>query len=266
MRLHLVLVPGVLLGCQPSAPSETAGAAEAQAQLATDSTQARLWSERAGGAAGIDLERLAVDSLVVRSPTPALAPGISEQVIPTQAFPESVVDAVVVHSAPEDVVPFDGRATVTEVTGDFVTLDVGAGELLRIQARVGGRSLRLSPGEAAELSFRQGDPTARDDVLSLRTEGEDFVYALVGSLEPVRITIENRGLVAAQVGSPDGNTMSVDVTLGRETQRLTPGAEAAFGGGLTVKVLASVAVQGQAANVLPGRPYRLELVAWRSGG
>jgi hypothetical protein len=183
----------------------------------------------------------------------------------TQApFPESVTGAVVLQELPELDAAFSGSATVQSAGGEFLALDLGGGQLIRLHAKVRGGPLTAQVGEQAQLYLRRGDPFARNDILALRLPADELVHALVGNNGPVRFTIPTRELTVAQTGSVEGNTMPVTVSMGSEAHTLRPGEQADFRTGLTVQVVASVAVQGEAANALPGRPYRVEILGWRT--
>ncbi len=59
--------------------------------------------------------------------------------------------------------------------------------------------------------------------------------------------------------------MAVKLSAGRESRALEPGERAVFRqAGLAVELRANIAVQGESANALPGRPYRIELLGWRT--
>lgn len=262
IRLFPLLAGAACMACYGE-PRGSADAAEAQAALLTDSGQAQLWREAAAGDLPPGLEALRVDAAPVRDPDQVVVPDRPAQVA-QEAFPASVTEGLILHAVPELDEPYAGAAQVTAVDGEFITLDLGGERTVRFQAKARGGPLLVNAGEQAQIALRVGDPFARDDLLALRLEQDDFVYTLVGNTGPVRLSVPSHSLVAAQVGEAEGNTMAVSVTIGRETQRLQQGQEADFAAGLAVRVLASVAVQGEAANALPGRPYRIELIAWRT--
>jgi hypothetical protein len=180
-------------------------------------------------------------------------------------FSPEVQSALAVLAMPEIEQTFSGAARVASVDGEFVTLDLGRDRLLRLQARVGDEPLRARPGETAQLFLRQGDVYERNDVVAVKLEQDDLIYTLVGGDSPVRVDVPSHGLTAVQVGEPEQNSMNANITVGNETHELAPAEQAIFrSAGLTIKVLASVAVQGEAVHALEGEPYRLELLGWRT--
>ncbi len=262
--IYLAAVP--LLACETpyTPPRSAADAAEAQAKLSTDPAQARLWREASGTAAVSGIETALIDGAAVQR-RKALRildrPAKSARV----AFPTTLDTGIVVLAAPELREGFSGTARVQSAEGEFLDLDLGNERILRLQAKVGGTALRARAGDLAQILFRRGDPFRRNDVISVRLPEDELVYALVGSNRPVRLSIPTHELIARQTGKPRRNSMAVAVTLGGETKTLQAGDQTDFrASGLTVKILASVAVQGESANVLPGRPYRLELLGWRT--
>ena len=57
----------------------------------------------------------------------------------------------------------------------------------------------------------------------------------------------------------------VTLSLDGESRVLVPGEQANFGAAkMTVKLLSSLAVEGESANAIEGDPYRVELFGWRT--
>jgi hypothetical protein len=103
------------------------------------------------------------------------------------------------------------------------------------------------------------------DRLALRLAEDDLLYALVGGSGLVAVAFPPFRLTARQTEPIEANTSPVRLTVGTETQTVRHGETATFAtGNLTVRVLASIAVQGEAANALPGEPFRLQLLGWRT--
>jgi hypothetical protein len=253
------------LACAPETPRDAQALAEAQATLAVDSSQARLWTEaaRSGAAAGLADAR-ADSSVVQRRPegVPDRPPRAAER-----PFPDRVEAALAIRSAPELEQPFSGRASVRSSRGEFLILDLGGDRTLRLQVKVGGRPLRASEGESVDVFYRQGDVLEGGNVLALRLARDDLVFAIQSDTMPVSLTLPGPRIRirARQVGTPEGNTMDVALTVGAETRTLRPGQQAGFArAGLTMKLLASIAVQGEAAPALEGPPYGIELLGWRT--
>lgn len=269
MRMQcLLILTGLMLvgGCAPApeAPKDAREAARTQAELSTDAEQARLWQEAAESGTTAGMEQLSVEGSPVRTRQPAVVP---DQAVEAQrkAYPETIQSAVTVVSAAELDAPFSGPARVASTDGEFLTLDLGEERVLSLQTKVRGGPLRVKEGETAELLYRAGDPFARNDVIALKLEDDDLLYALVGADGPVSLELEAFDLTAKQVGEPKDNTMAVEISSGGESHTLSAGEQATLRKpGLTVEVKASVAVQGESAYALPGRPYRIELLGWRT--
>ena len=265
-----VLIGTLLAGCAApgQAPRDAAGVATGQAALAGDELQAALWRDAAQRRSLDGLPELLSVQAPVRQRHPLLVPDTPVESKPTP-YPASVRTALQL-SMPAGLAerePYAGPAMVARADGEFVTLRLPDRQLVRLQARVAGEAPRLAQGETVQLQLRSGTPFRRRDVLVLRGERDDLAYALVGDGDPVSVSFPGLGVAARQDGEPAGNSLRVAVSAGQESRLLAVGEEAVFAAaGVTVKVLASVAVQGEAANVLPGEPYRLELIAWRSRG
>lgn len=264
--LFIVLIAIAAVGCgQATAPpDDTTDAAHAQAGLSTDPEQARLWQEVAERGGAADLEAAVVESGAVQTRTPVTVEGkpIEAQ---TAEFPEAMASGLAVLALPEmaeDELLVTAQVAASD--GEFLTLDLGDHGTLQVQAKIGGRALRAAAGETAQVRVRRGTPFERNDFLAIRLERDQVLHALVGGTEPVRISAPELLLEAVQFGEPEGNAMAVSVQVSRANPRILRMGEETEVAGLTVKVLASVAVQGEAAYALPGEPYRLEILAWRS--
>ncbi|MDQ3698768.1 MAG: hypothetical protein M3373_12225 [Gemmatimonadota bacterium] len=254
----------LVLACRQGAPERGDAAAESQADLVADSAQARLWRE-AAARSPLDMEALRLDSAVVR---PAARQPVPERAAPEQParpFHQSVDAALVLVEAPAVDPPYSGPARVT-VAGEYVSLDIGDGRTIRLHIKVAGNPLRAQTGEQGQLFFaHHGDPFVATDRLALRLPQDDLLYALVGDTSLVRLALPPFRLTAQQIEPIENNTTPVRVTVGGETRTMRHGETAAFRtGNLTVRVLASVAVRGEAAHALPGEPFRLHLLGWRT--
>ena len=267
-RLFIPLIAVPLAACQVPgmAPRDASSSAQAQSRLATDPDQAALWRDVGRKDTGAGLE-----NLVVRRPEAAVRPQLRLAIADRSeepkrvAFPANVQTGLALLAAPTLAETFTGAARVQAVEGEFLTLDLGNNRIVQIHAKVRGGPLRVRSGETAQVLFRQGDPYERDDLVAVKFDRDDLVYSLVGGRSPVRLTIPSHAITAVQTGKPERNSLDVNITVGGETLTLKPGDRAAFdGAGLTVEVIASVAVQGEAANALEGEPYRLELLGWRT--
>jgi hypothetical protein len=261
-----MLVIAILAGCAPQKPPEnTADAALAQAKVTADPQQQQLWEAAAKAGPPPGMEKLQAGDRVVATRAPPIVKDQPTQVTP-QRIAESVPAAFVVLDVPQELPTFAGAARVLVVREALQTieLDVGQGKPLRLQVKVRNGALRIAAGDTVQLAVRQGDPFRRDDLFAIQAKNDDFAYSLVGGQGPVKLEIPLQRLTASQTGEAKDSAMGVTVTLDRETRVMAPGEESAFKtGGLTVKVLASVAAQGEVANLLP-EPYRLEIIAWRT--
>jgi hypothetical protein len=265
IRLLILVTALVVVGCRQAAepPSNETEAARSQAELSTDAEQARLWRElaEAGGAEG--LAAAAIERGAVQQRAVVISPERSTQA-KYEAFPEGVESALAILSLPEMAEDeLTMTAQVVAADGEFLTLDLGDQGTLQVQAKVGGRSLMAAAGESAQVRVSRGNPFERNDFLSIQLERETVLHALVGGAQPVRISAPELLLTATQTGEVEGNTMAVAVQVSRANARVLQVGEQTEVAGLTVKVLASIAVQGEAAYALPGEPYRLEILAWR---
>lgn len=256
----------VTIGCAPApeAPKDAREAAQSQAELSANDDQAKLWQEAAETGTSEGMELLAVDGEAVERRDPVDVPDQAIKAEP-KAYDESVQSALAVVAAVELEEPWSGQVRVVSTKGELLTLDLGDDRVVTLQTKVRGAPLRVAEDEAGELFFRVGDPFARNDVLALKVKDDDLLYSLVGGNEPVSFKVEAFGLSATQVGEPEGNTMAVKLSAAGETYTVTAGEQAVFRKiGLTVEVKASIAVQGESAYALPGRPYRIELLGWRT--
>jgi hypothetical protein len=253
----LLILALALAACGKSEPPSTpADAIKAQAELSTDPRQKELWEAAGKSEPPAGLEKLhAGEQSVATRERVVIA---DQEVIAT---PQPLGEGI---SA--DLAAYTGQARVTAVRAEnqVIELDVGKGASVRLQAKARNGALRIAAGETVQVVVREGDPAQRNDLVAIRAKGDDFAYSLVGGNSPVRLDIEMFKLVATQAGESKGNSMDVTVAIGNERRSLSPGDESAFkSSGLTVKVVSSVAAQGEDANRLP-EAYRLELLVWRT--
>lgn len=262
----LMILALTLAACAKTEPPSTPeDAIRAQAELATDAKQKELWAAAAKAEAPKGLEKLHAGAESVATRERVVIPDAPVDAQP-QPMSEGVAVGANVVDVPPDLAAFTGAARVAAVRAEsnVIDIDVGKGVPLRLQAKARNGSLRIAAGETVQVAVREGEPAQRNDLVAIRAKDDDFAYTLVGGMEPVKLDIPLFKLTAAQAGGAKGNSMDVMVSLGGERRMLAPGDEVAFKtGGLTVKVLASVAAQGEDANRLP-EPYRLELVVWRT--
>jgi hypothetical protein len=197
-----------------------------------------------------------------RQPIPEPAPAQK----PERPFDASVDAGLTLVDAPVFDAPFSGAVRVSAVSGEYLTLDLGQGRTARLHVKVAGAALRAQNGDQGQLLFaHSGEPQIANDQLTLRLPQDDLLYALVGSSNLVRLTLPAFRLTAQQIEPVENNTAPVRITIGGETHVARYGETVRFDtGNLTVRVLASIAVRGEAANALPGEPNRIHLLGWRT--
>jgi hypothetical protein len=231
--------------------------------LTTDPSQARLWQEAIAKNTVRGLDRAEIANMPVAQIKPLRIRDRPSASI-RQPLPATVPSALIIVNEPQLEQPFSGTARIVGVLGEFLTVELAPQQVLELQVKVQGGPLRTRAGETFPAYFRQGDPVRRDDILAMKLSQDDLIYALVGGRGPVRIVVPVYNMTANQTGSAKQNVLGVEVSIGGETRTMQQGEEAQFrASGLTVKVLASIAAQGQSINVLP-EPNRLEILAWRT--
>jgi hypothetical protein len=261
----LLILALALAACGKTEPPSTpADAIAAQAELSPDPRQKELWeaAAKSGPPAGLEKLHAGEESVATRERVVIPDQAVSA---PPRPLGEGVAAGARVVDVPRDLAAYSGQARVTAVRAEnqVIELDVGKGASVRLQAKARNGSLRIAAGETVQVAVREGDPAQRNDLVAIRAKDDDFAYSLVGGNAPVRLDIEMFKLIATQAGEAKGNSMDVAVAVGNERRTLAPGDEAAFKVGLTVKVVSSVAAQGEDANRLP-EAYRLELLVWRT--
>jgi hypothetical protein len=262
-----VMVAGVLVACY-NPPREPTDVARAQAELAPDTAQSRLWGQAAGSGAAIKSQLSYADTGMVRTRSPVVVrerPAESREV----AFPDTVSTAAAILSVPQLERPFNGQAIVKAVDGEFLTLELENDQRLRLQVKVRGDPLHTRVGERARIYFQySGDLFARKAVLALELRDDTFVYAFVNvTNRPVRFELLVPAFSLRQIGEPSDGGMGVRVSVLSETLELQPGEEGQLrSANLTVKLLVSRAIVNEEDHdyVIEGAPYRVSLLAWRT--
>ena len=159
---------------------------------------------------------------------------------------------------------FSGEATVVDVAGERINLDLGQGRMLTFVARAEGSPIRTAIGDQVRVEYRvRSDPFDRQQVLAVRTRsGGGIVSVLESGTMPVTVSVPLFGLVARQVGEAFRGTIDVDVRVGEDpAMRIKSGAIVRFRG-LAVGLRASTARPNANRNTLEGNPYSIDLVAW----
>jgi len=261
----LLVVATLLCACRDvQVPRDPGMMARKQAELVQDPDQRRLWEQVARTGVPRGMETLVLRGDSVRRATPATIP---DRAAPPgrRPFPTTLDTAVTLRRAPELDEPFRGTARIAAVDSEFIAVDLPSGLRVELQAKIEGNPLRAGVGTDAEVFYRMGVPTRRNDILALKLPEEDLVDALVGDDRPVRIDVPDYALRAWQSGDPGRSPMDVTIEVGGETRTLHVGERAEFGNAaLTVEVTCSVMVSGTDADNVAGRSHRLELLAWRT--
>jgi hypothetical protein len=181
---------------------------------------------------------------------------------------------IVIVDVPEQVDKYSGPVRVKAVEGEFLTLDLGGKGELVLQAKVRGGPLRAAVGDKGQVAFRQGDPFKRNDLLTLKLPNDALLYAIIGGSRPVRVSAKEFDLSARQLSPSEvkgevnveqANQTDLRLSLRGETHTLSPGEQADFDSAkMTIKLLASQAIEGEAADAVEGDPYRVVLFGWRT--
>ncbi len=262
----LVLISSSLAACATAErlTMSDSDLAMRQAQLATSAEQAKLWRAAAKSPAvtGLSNASYGGDAVVQRVPTRIAADAMATG---SERLGAGVSTGYAAQALPDLPKAYRGTAQVTSTAGDSLVLNLPNLGEARLLAKAAGRPLRAKAGDHAQIYMRRGDPFHRNDVMAITLPEDQFIHALVGADGPVTLDLPAYRLVAQQTGEVRQNGLGVQVTLDGETRFLQAGDKADFAaGGLTVMINASVAVQGEAAHALPGKPYRLELIAWQT--
>jgi len=259
-----LLAVGLLAaGCRPKPPSDLPASARSQADLATDTAQARLWGGAADRAASAPAVARPVDTPVaarrrVEAPSRQVAEG-------PVTFPAEMRGGLRLTALPElPAAGYAGPARVAKISGEQLDLEFG-GTRLSLLARVRGGPLRLKEREEVRLELRtREEPANRQRIVALRSPaGEGIVSALETGREPVSVSIKLFELVARQTGRSERGTMPVEVTVRGERRMMTQGELVDFkSAGLTVGLVGSTALTGPERFQAEGNPYAIDLIAW----
>lgn len=261
-RLLLIILVVPMLSCTATHPKDTAAAARAQAELLPVG-QKELWQAAAQSGESQPIDKLRTDKVVGKRAPVRVSDRRAEPI--SNELAGSLRAGVALRELPADSKPYLGPATVKSVDRQLLNLDLGVAGMCCVVAKARGAALRIRAGERGQVEFRTGDPFARNDILGLKFEQDDFIHALVGNDAPITFKVETHNLLVEQVGQPQGNIMDVRITAGGQQRTARVGQEIEIPElGLTIKIVASVAVQGPSANALPGRPYRVEILGWRT--
>jgi hypothetical protein len=264
--IGLIGLAAVLAGCagQDTRRPAAKDAADQMSRLSADPKQAELWRQAAARSSG-NLEQVPVAARPVQLRDRAT--GASQPTQPKAVtLPPGMPNALRIVNVPE--LPrgaFAGSARITRVEGERVELDLGENRVLSLLVRSQSSPLRAKAGDSAQLELRlRTDPHDRAEVVALRGPARDGIVSVLESgPKPVTVRVALFSLTATQVGNPARGSMDVQVTAGDERQVLSQGRVAEFKrAGLSVGVVASLAVTGEDVNREEGQPYSLRLLAW----
>jgi hypothetical protein len=234
----------------------------------TDPDQMRLWQDAGRRGVPPGIERLPVVNPGVR---PGQAPPrpSTQTITPGQgSLAPGLQTAARLISVPDDGTwEYSGKAIVADAVGERVELLIGARQLV-FAARLDGKPLGLAKGQAVDLTVRStASVFNRREIFAVRTpNGAEIITALQTGSVPVSLTVPLAGLTftASQTGIPANGSMPVVIDTGAAKEIVAP-ARVLQSGGLSVRLLGSVA-RG-VTDGLPGdsSPYAIDLIAWRAG-
>ena len=240
-----------------------------EAQLASTPDQQRLWRE--AGAKGIapGLERLrAGERPVATRPSAQVAPQPVSVPLQGPSIPVGVTSQLrVLDTADATTEAYSGFATVRNITGDRVELDLGNQRSLTMLARAGGKPLSLTPRARVQVEYRpRGNIRTPREVVAIRTEdGNGIARAIESGSSPVTLNLPIFKLVATQLPLRRVLVRVID-NNDREARSVLDQGQTTQVGGLTVTLVGSNAVTREGAGRIETVPYSINLLVWRSGG
>ena len=257
----------VCAGCG-SPESRAAEAAENTSELAASAKQKQLWQDAADKGHAPGLERVPTVQNPVEQRKPPSQPGTSTPVPPQAVtIPPDVPSSIRILDFPPDPGKgYEGPATVVDVAGDRVHLDLGAKRILTVLARAGGRPIRLSAGETVSVTYlqRRGPRDQRTAIGILTANGFGIVQTAESSTNPVDLNVPLFNVNAKQRGSDPAEGVRIIAGPGLAPQDLKLG-EIRTIGGVTVFVVGSAGIaKGAPAVPIEGRkPYALNVMVWK---
>ena len=235
---------------------------------ATDPDQIRLWQEAGRRGVPPGIERLPIVSPALQSPQAPPQPS-TQTIAPGEgSLAPGVQTTVRLISVPDGGNwEYSGQAVVAEAEGERVELLVGTQRVVFV-ARLNKEPLGVTKGQTVDLVVRStASVFNRREILAVRTaSGAEIITALQTGSAPVTLIVALPGLTltAAQVDKPFNGTMPVVIDVGGAKEPVKP-ASLFQTGGLSVRLLGSVArpvVDGVPSD---SSPYALDLIAWRAG-
>ena len=239
-----------------------------EAQLASTPDQRRLWREAGSNGIAPGLERVPpAEKAVAARPNAQVAP----RPVPLQgpSIPAGVTSQLRVLDTPNaPTEPYSGVATVSNISGDRVELELGNQRSLTMLARAGGKPLSLTPRTRVQVEYSpRGNIRVPREVMAIRTEdGNGIARAIQSGNSPVTLSLALFKLVATQ--QPPSRRVLVRVLddNNREATSIMEQGQTAQIGGLTVTLVGSSAVTGSGRGRIETAPYSINLLVWRSSG
>jgi hypothetical protein len=251
-----------LQGCRRSPERKTA---EQLSKLATTRDQARLWQQAADQGLTAGLAKLEQTDRPVQSRQPSTVDNLTiPPAAQNPAIPAGVVGTIrIISSTGLENADYNGSATVADVSGERLSLDLGERRTLVFQARADGGPLGVMKGDMVRVECRfRNERINRRQILAVRApNGRGIARITETGSSALSVTVSLFGLVAKQAMGQ--SPTSVDVRVGGARKVMVPG-EIAQIGGLTVGLLTSSAITGPEAQTLEGSPYSIDLIAWSS--
>lgn len=262
-----VFVVGVAFVLMASGCQRENRAQQIASQAAT-SEQARLWQEVAGRGTPSGLQRLPLQNPAAEPRRQPAQPS-AQAIAPAQGSlaPGVTTGARLVSTSQPGGLQYSGQATVLDVVGERIELDLGPIGRVAFVARLNGMPLGVIKGQPVALVVRSnGQIFERQEIFAIRTMGgAEIITALQTGPQPVvlTVTLPPLTLVATQVGTPVNGAMDVVIDVGGAKEPLKPATVLPVGG-LFVTLLGSIA-QPAAGTTGDSSPYAIDLIAWRAG-
>lgn len=257
----LAMIAATFMGCTSTGTVGDPAATHAEVAIGD---QQDLWEQHASGRDFTGLQAGTGEITIAQVQEIEAIPADKR----TQQMPPQIDTQVLMERVPDQAFgdkPLETTGRVVGVQAEMLTIEAPEGTV-KLQTRVGGRTLTLTEGDEVDVEIRSGSAFQRSDYVQIRGEEDALGYALVGGEEPVTIELSFFELTARQDGSRTAdNSMGVTVQVGDESQRIDELGEVLHfeAAGLSVQVLASIAADEKTAAILP-ESHRLEIVVWPS--
>jgi hypothetical protein len=159
----------------------------------------------------------------------------------------------------------DGPATVIDVSGDRIVVDLGSKRSLSMLARVAGRPVPVAAGETIRVAYQsRRDPKGQRSVIGIQNAaGAGIAHVMESSDNLMDIVVPLFAVNARQLGSEPNPPVRITVGGGGAPRDLQPG-ESAGVGDVTVFVIGSAGLApGADAGQIEGKPYALNVMVWK---